>query len=1094
MNIYKTVNIKYSPNILHNQASPFLQLHLHDSSFLVIFSWSDRNPQLLSRKDFNKIMHTRNGNRNGKLAITVGYWNCGRGLLDSNNNASPKLSEAESFISDNNLDILAIAEAGLHGPRSRTLRTNPLTTSCIERELRITGFSILLPESWRRHDTARIFMYIRDDINFKLIKTNASTHDLPLISIEAKKGKHATTIISTHYREFTGGISGLKTNDSQLDRLTRLTDHWKSLSQLNHDLIIVGDTNLCYRKWSTTANNDQNLINKIKDTQTLTALEQVVDTDTRIQIVQDRVEHSIIDHTYTNCSQLLHPVEVKPAGSSDHLGLVIKKMSIVEAEKSTSFRIRNHEKINDLVTALYLNDVRNLITGCDNLEDAAETFRREVVYYSNIHIPIKTLKTNKKPKQFIKPTTKELLKEKDKAYKTFKHSNSKEDLEKYKKLSKRTQKAVHDDKLEWLSSDLQPNSAPKEAWSKAKTLLGQSTDPTPHTVEIEGTTTTDPLTIANAYGELHKHKITSLGTNNTTPPTTDPALRLRQWLRREKPNLTQFSFKKITHKDLLRLLTRLKPGRSLPSDTIDGATIKAISEVLLDAILHIINLSLTEGTFGSGWKEQIMSPRHKKGSRLDLENYRPVCSVVELGKLTEMAAHDQIRDHFISNNLFHDGHHGTVPNHDTTTALINIHDFNLRGAEDKMVTGMVLLDQTSAFDLINHKILVSKLKEYKFDQAAISWFTSYLASRSYRVKIGASLSYPMTTGDIGVPQGSILGSLLFVIGQNDLPAANEQNDEGQSTCFVDDETEQERHHDPAILQERLQQRINNSVSWLDDNRMSTSPSKSKLLIIMTKELRAMRHPNLDFTIKIHDLTIKPSYSEKLLGVLVNQDMTWNTHLWGESWREEKNNPGLIPTLLKRLSLIRYLAKISSRKILKIFVPGMILSKMYYALPLIGSLWGLGGYCDQEPNKSSFTKNDLHQLHSINRSSAIITTYYLPHGNLTPTATILEDLRWLSVHQTIAYCTIMLLARILRTMKPSRIQRLLTPKDEKRITRNKSTMTEISFSRLNITKEGFVNQASRLCEMLPPSISEIATKDSLKSFVSDWVSKNIVFKP
>ena len=240
-------------------------------------------------------------------------------------------------------------------------------------------------------------MYIKDDINIKNLKSNVSTYDLPLISIEANKGKHATTIISTHYREFTGGILGLKTNDSQLERLTRLPYHWKSLSQMNHDLIIVGDTNLCYRKWTTTANNDQNLINKIKDTQTLTALEQAVDKDTRLQIVQDRVEHSIIDHTYTNCSQQLHPDEVKPAGSSDHLGLVIKKMSMVEAEKPTTFMIRNHEKINDLVTSLYLNNVRELITSCDNLEDAAETFRREVVYYSNIHIPIKTIKTNKKP-------------------------------------------------------------------------------------------------------------------------------------------------------------------------------------------------------------------------------------------------------------------------------------------------------------------------------------------------------------------------------------------------------------------------------------------------------------------------------------------------------------------------------------------------------------------------------------------------------------------------------------------------------------------------------------------------------------------------
>ena len=353
-----------------------------------------------------------------------------------------------------------------------------------------------------------------------------------------------------------------------------------------------------------------------------------------------------------------------------------------------------------------MNNVREPITNCNNLEDAAETFSREVVYYSNIHIPITTINSKKKPKDFLKPTTKDLLKEKDKAYKQFKRTHIKDDLYEYKQLLKKSQKAVHDDRLEWISSDLGQNSTPREARSKAKELLGQSTDLCPNTVEIDGKTITDPLTIANKYGKLHRDKILALGTQNQATPTIEPAIRLRKWLEKEKPNLKEFSFRKISHKDLLKLLARLKPGKTLPSDTIDGATLKAIAEVLLDGILHIINLSLTEGTFGSNWKEQVMSPRHKKGSRLDLGNYRPVCSIVELGKLTEMAAHDQIRDHFVNNDLFHSGHHGTVPNHDTTTAMINIHEFNLKSAEEKIVSGMVLIDQTSAFDLINHKILI----------------------------------------------------------------------------------------------------------------------------------------------------------------------------------------------------------------------------------------------------------------------------------------------------------------------------------------------------------------------------------------------------
>ena len=212
---YVSPKRKSSSNCSQYYSTNVLKSRHYNYSIPVNFSWINKYIQCLSKKDMNKLMHSINGNKRGKIAINTGYWNCGKGLLDRNNNASPKISEAAAFINENDLDILAVAEAGLHGPRSRIIRTNPLTTASIERELRIPGFRILLPESWYIHDTARIFMYIKEDINFKVIKYNNSIQDLPLISIEAKRGKHATTIISTHYREFTGGISGLKTNESQ---------------------------------------------------------------------------------------------------------------------------------------------------------------------------------------------------------------------------------------------------------------------------------------------------------------------------------------------------------------------------------------------------------------------------------------------------------------------------------------------------------------------------------------------------------------------------------------------------------------------------------------------------------------------------------------------------------------------------------------------------------------------------------------------------------------------------------------------------------------------------------------------------------------
>ena len=160
----------------------------------------------------------------------------------------------------------------------------------------------------------------------------------------------------------------------------------------------------------------------------------------------------------------------------------------------------------------------------------------------------------------------------------------------------------------------------KTAWSCAKTLLGQSAAPTPTAVKIADTIVTDPQTIANNYAELHKDKIMTLRSQAPPTPAIEPATRLRNWLSKTHPQIPTFKFKKINYLQLLGLLKRLKPGKTPQSDTIDGATIKAISGIMSDALLHIINLSLTQGRFSDVWKQQMMSPRHKKGSKDDLNN------------------------------------------------------------------------------------------------------------------------------------------------------------------------------------------------------------------------------------------------------------------------------------------------------------------------------------------------------------------------------------------------------------------------------------------------------------------------------------------
>ena len=272
-----------------------------------------------------------------------------------------------------------------------------------------------------------------------------------------------------------------------------------------------------------------------------------------------------------------------------------------------------------------------------------------------------------------------------------------------------------------------------------------------------------------------------------------------------------------------------------------------------------------------------------------------------------MCTHEQFVNHFVDHHLFHDDHHGSLKYHDTTTALLQVDSFRKEAANQRKLSATLFIDQTAAFDLVDHDVLLNKLKEYNFDANSLAWFSSYLSERKFTVQVESRRSKEVSMG----PQGSVLGILLFVVTQNDLPSASPPSTTGQTVAFVDDTTDQEMHSNPIVLVENIQQRADNLVSWLQDNLMVVAPHKTKLVISATPNLRAAQGGNLDLSIKVGGLTVKPTESEKLLGVILNQEMTWSHHLWGENWLENDNLPGIIPQLIKRLGLLKHLGRVSS---------------------------------------------------------------------------------------------------------------------------------------------------------------------------------------
>jgi hypothetical protein len=817
-----------------------------------------------------------------------------------------------------------------------------------------------------------------------------------------------------------------------------------TLDSNNFRSVVSGDFNLDVLQPSPSSTR----LLEIADT---CGLKQTIQEPTRVTMTSS----TCLDLTFTNLDNQVSGVE--NICIADHFlnYIVLKRLKTPANHRYIT--CRNLKRVNEQQWKADMDNIPwSTIEVFDNINDSWHAWKSMFLEVVDAHAPVKKFRGSRKKKKAWRCEEVDRLRElRDYHHHRACLTMNAEDWARYRQTRNQTTQLARQRKTYHFTTQIEDNRGNSKAmWKVLKDLLPtKSASSAAPTLELNNDIVTDLKEVCNVFNNY----FIDIGARlSASIPAVyrNSVYYLQHYLDvyLHPPANISFSFTPVSQNHVLKTMNCLSASKATGLDNIQVQILKLSARSIAPSLAYLFNFSLRSGVFPDEWKAAKVCPIHKKGSKLDPGNYRPVSVLPAISKIMERIVHDQLYSYLASNNLLSPQQSGFKKLHSCQTSLHRMTEYLFSEIHKRNVIGLVALDLKKAFDTVNHEIMLSKMELYGVREREKTWFQSYLSLRSQRCCINSCQSDPKTVL-CGVPQGSILGPLLFILYVNDLPQCFSQC---QVNIYADDTAFYVAKRTVHDINEVLQTEFESVHQWLCANQLSLHVGKTASMLICSRQKRAHLQDQT-ISLSLNDEAVSQVEGLKYLGVYIDCNLNFDQHI-DEVCRK----------LRRALGILRRAAPYVDQRTRITLYNTLLLPHFDYC----STVWGTG-----------ITQGNLSKLQKIQNCAMRIVLNCDSRAHIND---MLNELKWLNIEQRLMYNLNCLVWKSCNQRTPNYLQDVFTYQNSIH-GYNTRQSSQCAFAVTPSHRQSLLHNGTKSWNLLPPVLKSSTSFISFKNGISSHLA-------